>query len=282
MIQEIFNLYRETLPDIIRNECTVKKILSDESNHVICVRDNDKLIGVSVVKDNVVYLLCVDKGFQRRGIGMQLLRQSEEHIASNGFTKVIIGAGNEYIMPGIPMNKGAHNFFAKRGYTHAWGDEGCFDMSQSLATFEYSESIGDTINSITYRWAKLSDLDNVLKCVADAEESFVQYYRDKQLYEQGGNISVLVAEKDGEILGTLHVGMNVEAEGLGSVGCTATMHKHRGQGIAGTLVKLGTKHLKNAGLEKAFLGYTYTYILNIYGRAGYKISMGYFMGEKTL
>ena len=282
MVSEIYDLYRATLPNIIRNERTVKEILSDASNHILSVKDGNKLIGVSIIRDNVIYLLCVDKRFQNRGIGTQLLRQSETYILSSGFTKVIVGASSSYIMPGVPMNDGAHHFFIRHGYAHSWGDEGCFDMSQDLAHFACDENIGDTINGITYRWATLSDLESITKCVSDAWEDFVQYYQANQLYEKDGNIAVLVAEKDGEIVGTLQVAMNDQREGLGSVGCTTTMHKHRGQGIAGMLVKLGTKHLKNAGLEKAFLGYTYTHILNIYGRAGYKISMEYFMGQKLL
>ena len=307
MTNEIYTLFRETLPEIIRNPHTVEEIISDKANHIIFVRESDytnsvgnnmlpteflspenlsatnKLIAVSIIRENVIYLLCVDINYQNHGIGTKLLRQSEEYITANGYDKVIVGAGNNYIMPGIPMNNGAHKFFAKHGYTHSWGDEGCFDMSQNLNDFECANiSIGDTINGITYRWAASRDLCNITKCVADAHEDFVQYYQDTKLYEPGGKISVLVAEAGEEICGTLMVAQDTEGEGLGSVGCTATMHKHREKGIAGTLVKLGTKHLKEIGLKKAFLGYTYTYILNIYRRAGYEVCMEYFMGEKPL
>jgi len=307
MTNEIYTLFRKTLPEIIRNPNTVEEIISDRANHIILVRESDytnsvgnnllptefsslenpsatnKLIAVSIIRENVIYLLCVDKNYQGRGIGTELLRKSEECIAANGYNKVIAGAGINYIMPGIPMNNGAHKFFAKHGYAHSWGDQGCFDMIQNLNDFECADiSIGDTINGISYRWATIVDLCNITKCVADAHEEFVQYYQDTQLYEPGSKISVLVAEANGEICGTLMVAQDTEGEGLGSVGCTATMHKHREKGIAGTLVKLGTKHLKEIGLKKAFLGYTYTYILNIYRRAGYEVYMEYFMGEKPL
>lgn len=283
MINDIFKLYRETLPDLVRNDETVKEILNDKNNHIIDYRDSDKLIGVSVINENVIYLLCVDKSFQRHGIGTKLLIQSEDYILSNGFDKVVIGAGNEYIMPGIPMNNGAHNFFKKYGYTHSWGDCGCFDMSQLLKDFEYNEhSIGDTINEITYRWATISDLDNIEKCVSDAQESFVSYYQNKKLYEKNTKTPVLIAIKDDEVLGTLMVCIETEGRDRGSVGCTTTVHKHRGKGIASNMVKLGTKHLKDVGLSKAFLGYTYTDIVNLYGRAGYNVCMEYYMGEKSL
>ena len=282
MTNEIYKLFRQTLPDILRNEDAVKKILSNENNHIITVKEENRLIGVSVIRENVIYLLCVDDNAQNSGIGTQLLRQSEEYISSKGFDKVIVGAGKEYIMPGVPMNRGAHNFFIKHGYTHSWGDEGCYDMAQYLANYECDISIGDTINGITYRWAAEADRDNVIKCVNDSYNQFTDYYQDPAFYQSNGKTSVLMAEQNNEIVGVLQVAKNVEADGVGSVGCTVTSEKHQGKGIATTLVKLGTKHLKESGLEKGFLGYTYTAIVHMYGRSGYEISMEYFMGQKIL
>lgn len=277
MIDSIFNLYRNTLPDLIRNAEAVRDILQDKENHIIPYNQDGRLAGVSVINDNVIYLLCVDADFQRRGIGTELLAQSEQYIASKGFDKAITGAGKKYIMPGVPMNNGAHLFFKEHGYTHSWGDSGCYDMSQELKDFSYNEhSIGDVINGIMYRWAALGDLDSIIKCVTDAHEGFISYYREALSNKE----PVLIAVKDNEVAGTLIVG--TEAEGIGSIGCTATAHKHRGKGIATNLSKLGTWHLKQIGLMEAFLAYTYTDIVKLYERAGYKICMEYFMGEKNL
>ena len=283
MINEICTLFRETLPDIRRNEEKVLEILADKNNHIITFTQNRQISGVSVINQNTIYLLCVAEHAQNKGIGTFLLEQSEKHIADSGFSTIKLGAGKEYIMPGVPMNNGAHEFFKKRGYSHAWGDECCFDMSQSLSEFAYRQhAIGDTIDGVTYRWATRRDPGNVILCVRNAEESFVEYYLDRDLYEKGNDISVLVAEINGEIIGTLQVCTETEGKGVGSVGCTTTMHKHRGKGIASTMVRLGTKHLKNLGMDIAFLGYTYTAILNIYRRSGYEICMEYFMGEKNV
>jgi len=283
MIKEIYQLYRDTLPDLIRNEEMAKNILNNKNNHIISYKDANRLIGVSVIHDNVIYLLCVDNSFQGRGIGLKLLNQSEDYIRSNGFDKVVVGAGKEFIMPGIPMNNNAHVFFEKNGYVHSWGESGCFDMSQLLVNFEYNEhSIGDAINGITYRWATLNDLDCIEKCVSDAQESFLVYYQDKKLYEKDTKTPVLIAVKDDEVLGALMVCIETEGKHIGSVGCTATVHKHRGKGIATNMVKLSTKYLKEIGLTKAFLGYTYTDIVKMYGRAGYTVCMEYYMGAKKL
>ncbi|MPM46746.1 hypothetical protein SDC9_93452 [bioreactor metagenome] len=78
----------------------------------------------------------------------------------------------------------------------------------------------------------------------------------------------------------LDVGTNIPDEG--SVGCTITVPEYRNKGIASTMVRIATKQLKKNNLKKAFLEYTYTYILNIYGRSGYKVCMEYFMAKKLL
>lgn len=283
MTNEIYNLYKENLLDIVRSEETVKRILNDKNNYIIDYKDNGKLIGISVINKNTIYLICVDKPFQKRGIGTELLIKSENYIASNGFNKIVVSEGKDYITPGVPMNNGAHKFFIKRGYVHSWGDCGCFDMGLMLKDFNYNKySVGDTINKITYRWATINDFNNIVKCISAAEEHFMQYYQDKGLYEKGTNTPVLIAEKDNEILGVIIVCIEIEGKDTGSVGCTATTHKHRNKGIATNMVMLGTKYLKDIGLSRAVLGYTYTDIVNMYGKAGYKVTMEYFMGEKAV
>lgn len=282
MINEIYELYKSTLPNIVRSEETVKNILSDEENHIIDYKIDDKLVGVSVINENCIYLLTVAMPYQNQGLGTELLNQSEKHIISRGFNKVVLGAGKEYIMPGIPMNNGAQMFFEKRGYIHSWGECGCFDMDQLLENFKYNDhSMGDTINGVVYRRAESHDIDNVVQCVSDAEEDFTRYYQDKGLYGNDAGRLVLIAEKDNEVLGALIVCIENEGENIGSVGCVATAPKYRNRGVATTMVTLGTKYLKELGLRKAFIGYTYTDILNMYGKSGYKVSEEYFMGEKS-
>ena len=276
MNDKIFNLYKKTLPEIIRNENAVRAILNQTDNYIISHNEDGALVGVSVIGGNVIYLLCVDDAFQKRGIGVELLKKSEEYIASKGFNKIVIGAGDDYIMPGVPMNRYAHLFFKKRGYEHVWGDEGCFDMIQDLSEFSQNEhKIGDFINGFCYRWATKKDKDGIIKCVTEAHEDFVKFYENT-------SDPVIIAVKDDEVIGALMVGVETEGKGVGSVGCTVTAPKFQGQGVATQMVILGTKHLKTLGLSKAFLGYTYTGILNMYGRAGYKIYLEYYMAQRKI
>ena len=283
MINEIYELYKETLPDIVRSKEAVNSILGNPNNHVIRYEIDGRLIGVSVICDNTIYLICVDRSFQGRGIGTKLLKESEEYIAAAGFDKIVLGTGKEYIMPGVPMNHGFHRFFEKRGYHHSWGDMRCIDMGQELCNFHYNNySVGDTIDGITCRWATIDDLDNILLSLSDNEKDFTAYYQNKNYYRDGSKERILIAEKDNEVMGTLAVLVESAQTGMGSLGLTATPRKHRNKGIATTLVTLATRHLKDIGMERVHGSYTYSDLISMYSRTGLSVCMDYFMGEKIL
>ena len=91
-----------------------------------------------------------------------------------------------------------------------------------------------------------------------------------------------MAEKAGRIVGTLIVSIETEGEGTGNVGCTCVAPREWHQGIATRMVMLGTKYLKDVGLKRANLSYTYSNLDVLYGASGYEISTYYFMGEKDI
>lgn len=301
MTDELFELFQRNLPFIVRDENTAKMLLSDDKNHIIENRDiNKRLIGVSVVHKNTIYLLCVDKEFRNQGLGTELLEASEKYVLDQGYDSIQVGAGEDYLMPGVPTNikpyeerlcpdhiypevtNEACSFFDKRGYHHSWDNANCFDMRAELETISFPTiQIGDTIDGIHYRWATLDDLSKVIECTDDAEPQFSPYYQDKSLYEIG-NQSVLVGICNGDVCATLIVNIETEGKGLGSVGCTTVAHAYRGKHIGVNLVLLGTKFLKDVGLKHAYLSYTYSGLDRMYGYSGYKICVYYYMASKKL
>ena len=152
--KDLYEMFRENFPFIIRENNTAMNILSDPNNKVIEKRNEDgDLIGVSVINKNTIYMLCVNKEYRHKGIGTWLLNESENYILSKGYDKVIIGAGDSYLMPGIPMRSkpytetlkedriyddvtdDANDFFTKRGYAHSWNDCNCFVFCFILVLF---------------------------------------------------------------------------------------------------------------------------------------------------
>lgn len=303
-MNEIYNIFRTNFPYVNREEQTLKKIISKVDN-IVFERKNDqnKLIGCALVNKNTILLLIVDKDYRNQGIGESLLNECENYIIKNGYKKIILGVGFNYLIPGVPTSKKysssvhenldplvndvASLFFEKRGYTHSWGDCNCFDMKMSLTDFTKTKnSIGDTINNIYYRWANVTDKASIIECVDDAcqyqNEKFSKYYENDDLYNVDSKQKVLVAIKNNRIVGAIIVSIETEGKDLGCVGCTCVSFKETHQQIGTNMVILGTKYLKDIGLKNASLSYTYSGLDVLYGYSGYEISTYYFMGEKEI
>ena len=298
--KEIYGLFRQSLPFVIREEEAVYGVIENKDNSIIEKRNaEDKLIGVSVIHKNTIMLLCVAPEYRRQGIGTWLLEESEKAIRGAGYDEITVGVGDDYITPGIPTSKRyapavnerldaridetGSSFFEKRGYVHDWGDEcNCFDMKFPLSEFEKEEhSIGDAIDGICYRFATIEDREGVSACTDVACEDFTRWYRDEFLYTANESSRALVAVADGKVVGTLIVDTN-HTRGLGSVGCTAVHPDYRGRHIAVNMVTLGTKYLRDVGMKEAYLSYTYSGLDHMYGYAGYKIFVYFMMAKKKL
>ena len=286
MPDEIYRLYQETLPLIKRNAAAVRGIIADAANHIIREYADGRLVGVSIVNENTIYLLCVDEAHRRRGIGSRLLQSSEDYVRAAGHRRIVVGAGQAYIMPGIPTIDGADLFFKRRGYVYMreHGDSLCLDMDMAIRDFvDDGLEIGAVIAGIRYRFAVAADMAAIEECMLDAAENFVPFYRKAHFYEGKATPAVLIAEKDGLVLGAVMVGIeNAGGGDHGSIGCTATREAYRGRGIGTTMVRLATKHLRDIGADYAFIGFTNTDIMSIYAKSGYKICMEYFAAEKKL
>lgn len=302
-MNEIINIFRKEFPYIDREEETIIKILNNENTHLIEKRDeSNNLIAVSVINKNTILLFYVDKKYRNKGIGTLLLNESESYIKANGYKNVVVGAGFDYLMPGVPTSKKYYNsvneclakevndnastFFEKRGYVHSW-DCNCFDMKMKLSDFDkFDNKIDDTINNIKYRWATIADLDEIIECADDAcqyqDNKFSKYYKNEDFYKTTNKQRVIVAEKENKIVGCIIVSAEVEAKNLGNVGCTCVRFAETHQKIGTNMVILGTQHLHNIGLANASLGYTYTGLDKMYGSAGYRISCYYMMATKEL
>lgn len=303
IMNEIIKIFRDEFPYIDRQESTIMGILKNPNNHFIEKRDaKNNLIAISVINNNTIIFFCVVNSQRNKGIGSALLKESEDYIKNNGFDSVVIGAGFSYIMPGVPtskkyydavnehlvkqVNENASNFFENRGYYHSW-DCNCFDMKMDLKNFnKLTYAIGDKINNVKYRWATKAEIQEIMDCADDAcqyqETKFSKYYKNEKMYHDANNERVLVAEKNGRIIGCIIVSAEVEAKQLGNVGCTCVRFAETHQGIGSNMVILGTRYLYDIGLKKASLGYTYSGLDKMYGNAGYEISCYYMMAKKDL
>lgn len=299
LFQEIIKLFRKCFPYIVRDDNTIRQILSHKDNQFAEERnETGNLVGISVINENVILLFCVEEAYRNRGIGDSLLKQSEALIQSNGYKNVKVGVGFDYFMPGVPtskryadavnecldehVNEEAGRFFEAHGYRHSQ-DGNIFDMRFPLKDFNKEKySVGDTINGITYRFATESDRESVYACTDDALKEFTKWYMYDALYSSKQVPKVLIATEGEVVCGALLVEVANEEQKLGTVGCTSVRKACQGKGIATNMVTLGTKYLRDIGMKDAYLSYTYTGLDKMYGYAGYKIFVYYMMAQKEL
>lgn len=185
MGQELADLFERNFPFVVREHSSVLRILGHEGNAVFAERDSkNRLIGTAVVNRGTILMLCVDRPYRRQGIGSRLLAEAEEAIFKNGFEKINVGNGFDYLAPGVPtakryfpaenerlytgLDETAGDFFTHRGYVHSW-DCNCFDMRFPLSEFgQDRHGIGAEIEGITYRLASPDDRVAVCACMDDA------------------------------------------------------------------------------------------------------------------
>ena len=279
--EAILALTRRCFPWLIRSDEAILGVLRAPGNHIAARWEDGALAAACVSRGETVYLLCVDEAHRGAGIGGELLADAEGWLRAHGARGVTVGVGEGYIAPGVPMIGGADAFFRRRGYRHAWGGTGCFDMECDLAAPPaFTQRIGREENGILCRLATPADREAVVDCVRDGCEAFVQYYLDDALYDPQGKTPVCMAVMDGRTAGCILLDIGTIEPDLGNVGCTVTREDCRNRGVATAMVRASTAYLRERGLRRAALQYTYTDILRMYGRAGYRVSREYFMARK--
>ena len=296
-----YALFRETFPWAMRNEKTARKILSHPGNTVFLAKQDESVAGAAVLRGNTVLLMAVRESDRGKGIGSTLLSACERAAKAAGHRDLSVGAGDDYLTPGVPcrskpypetllteaihpeIDDSARAFFEKRGYFHSWNGCNCFDM---FAPFPpetpISERVGDTVQEIVYRWAVPEDREEILRVTDAVEKGFTKYYDDPALYDRSSDTDVLAAFFENVPVGVIMVSRGTESPDTGSVGCTAVHPDFQGKGIATCMVRMGTRYLAEKGFRKGFLGYTYSGLDRMYGRAGYRICTYYFMAKKVL
>lgn len=295
-IAELLALFDDCFPYLESGRGSIPNLAKNNIVHR-CIADGE-LAGAAIVGGGNIYFLAVSPKYRHRGIGTELLAETEKTCLNAGYDKVTVGVGkNGYITPGIPTSvmpyaeelcppdlyegltdEGAA-FFRRRGYIHSRASN-VFDMHMALP---YADNVcyplGYARDGVIYRLAESGDRASVLRCTDDAAPYFTTYYRDEEIYREG-SVVCAASETDGEILGVVMA--DGAPCGLGTIGCTAVAHRARGRGIASDMVRCATQYITDKGSARAFLSYTYTGLDKMYGKAGYRICVYYMMAEKSL
>ncbi len=288
---EVYDLWQSELGDVWPiNQSVFDEIVFSKNSVNYLARENGKLAGIlsTQITNDTGSIVCivVDKSRQRQGIGTQLLNRAIENLTLKGVRQIHLGSGGStYFWPGIPANlENAKKFFEKRDwlYTHT-----SVDMILRLESFKSPDSIFENIDrqGITLKLLPENEVENLLTFEKHSFPEWHQYFA--RAVDTGRLNDILIAVSANEdILGSVLIeGKSPKwncllGDKVAEIGALGVLVEARNQGIGIALAAKGTQILKDTDFEVAFLGWTW--LIDWYGKLGYKVWCEYWMGSKSL
>lgn len=164
---DILTMWNQTLfADPLSEKRFLKRIILDEnfdSAYSMIALENNKAVGfIWAIVRQVSYgdrglepergwiaAICVDKDYQRKGIGSELVRKIEEKMLIHGVKNITLGAYSpNYLFPGVDKNNypNAASFFKKAGYEKT-GE--AVSMERSLFDFKKTDKYLELKEEVT-------------------------------------------------------------------------------------------------------------------------------------
>jgi ribosomal-protein-alanine acetyltransferase len=122
------------------NEERVERCLRNRDCVVLAARDRRRIIGFAIMEFYAIHahlnLLAVQPGYQRQGIGRQLLEWLEASARTAGIFKVHLELR--------AMNEGAQAFYAKLGYRSAGRKAAYYDGREDAVRMTHDLTVTST------------------------------------------------------------------------------------------------------------------------------------------
>lgn len=237
-----------------------------------------------------VILLTVDPSFQRQGIGTKLLNTTLETFKADKIVTVHAGANAELpFWQGIPACLPyAKHFFEKHGWEIY---EKSYDLVMDLSGFKASKWVADRPkqHGVCIRGAQQHDIP-ALKLYVGSESPDWRWFVAE--LEQRGPGGIVVAVRGEQVLGSVitkdlratdWTGWQWRAmlgKETGALGAVSVAEPERNKGIGLAMVAEASRMLRDRGVRNCFVGWTW--LVDWYGRLGYKVWQEYWMARKSL
>ena len=280
MKSQLYNIYRQCFPSLIIDEKLFLKKINYGVSHIITVKVEGNLIGYSIINRNIILLICVSGQHRRKGFGSRLLEQSEEHIKSIGYDRVLLGYGKNFLFQGVPIDSEddriSYEFFKKRGYVSY---REIVDMTMELDSYSIdSINIQKPMEGVNLRYANNKDKRALGLLVSEVEPSWCDYYKNTEY-------PILLACLKDEIVGfcilsTDHFFKSSIGDRVGGIGCVGVIPDARGNGIGLYLVAAGTEELKRMGCTTAYISFASSE--EWYSKIGYQTYIRFWLGVKKV
>lgn len=235
--------------------------------------------------------IAVTPTFQRRGIGSALLAWAEQWLREQGCTRVRLGGGLRYFVPGYPIALGNTQFFESRGYTLRHNEPRVCDLARDLLDYPTTQRPNDPtiqrpndstiqrFNDATIRPAQPSDANAILEFLWREFPGRWRFEFEEFLREGGRFADYIVLETARGIEGTARLTFEDSERPIeryyphrlprpwGQLGSIGISRDARGKGYGNALLDAGLRYLRARGVRGCIIDWTN--LVEWYGKFGF-------------
>lgn len=266
------------------------EVVFGKNSENFIVKNESEIIGHLSIQLNgktaAIVCILVEKTNQRIGVGTKLIKEVSETLKRRGINEISLGSGGySYFWPGAPKNlDSAIKFFEKLGWRYS---ETSVDMIMKLEEYKTPDSVIERTNNlgITFELAKSEQINDILDFEKKNFPNWYKYFSSTADKNELDNI-LIAKSSQGKILGSVlidrdkNVWNRLLGDKVGALGALGVSEDSRGQGVGLALAARGTEILKASGVDVCYLGWTW--LIDWYGKLGYKVWREYQMSTKNI
>jgi beta-N-acetylhexosaminidase len=272
------------------------------SDHFVAIQ-RDQVVGfvatqvdrhrASPTRKGGIALLVVHPEARRQGIGRTLHDTAFNHLRRAGVQRAqLAGGGSARFWPGVPANlPEALAFFQACGWEYS---ETSYDLVQHLGSYQTPPGMFQRVAEGGFAIEGVHP-DDAGELLTFEKREFPEWAGAfSHLITDGSYEDMLVArDAAGAVVGSLFVfsretrsesasvvWRRLLGDDMGGLACVGTAATMRDRGIGTALVARGTEILKTRGVGYSHVGWTW--LLNFYGRLGYRVWREYQMSWRDL
>ncbi|OIN89040.1 hypothetical protein AUJ59_02610 [Candidatus Beckwithbacteria bacterium CG1_02_47_37] len=282
----VFNLWQENFGKIWPLELdTFNQILCSGEHFV--AEENQKIIGfiaTQTLGEKASILTCL-------GDDKELLNYVINYLKSKEVKKIQLGNGGvSYFWPGIPTNLPKLIYYFE---ANDWKfTEDSYDLVRNLDNYQTPEFVFQRLSGINIQTANIENIDRVLEFEKKYFPEWLLAYKHKADLQDLQDI--YYAEDDNNnIVGTVFIFSSISnsakenqiwtkllGNNMGGIGCLGVRENMRKKGVGLALAAYATEILQTRKVGNVFVGYTW--LVDWYGKLGYKVWRQYKMSWKQL
>ncbi len=234
--------------------------------------------------------IAVDPQHRHQGIGRALVTRATARLKERGMQEIQLGSGGlSYFWAGVPTNlPGAWQFFEACGWPRV---EASYDLVRPLEGYTTPPEVYERIRlpNIIITTAEETDVPRVLAFEGRYFPRWLTHYETTVAHGEHSDIVLAKDTRTGDVVGTSmvmdfrvpwrrhdFVWQSLLGDNTGGVGPLGVAEDRRENGIGLALAARVTELLTSRGVATSFVGYTW--LVDWYGRLGYRVWRQYDMG----